>query len=137
MEKDINFAKIKDIKQRRKAFWEDTYNFYHNYRDRCAFDTSKVKCCYSPTDTSLGCAIGRFLPLETANLFDTKGGDINTIFSTGLSVSLPLWMLEMGKEYLQLVQSYHDTLTLTPSSVHAAVFAVEEYLKTNELNKCV
>jgi hypothetical protein len=105
------YEQITDIKKRREAFLDDTAAYY-NINNRGIND--RGNCSYSA-----GCAIGRFLNPDLARTLDNKG----SIFSCGIEVigQLPLWMQEMGGEFLESVQIFHDD---------------EFYWDDNGLNRC-
>lgn len=98
---------IKDIKERRRAFLEDTKNFY-NYNNRALRHSSYPHggkfCVYSPTVNSPGCAIGRWAPKLARRKFDAV-----SVFGDGIAERLPVWMIEMGLDFLGEVQVLHDT----------------------------
>jgi len=98
-----NYSIIKNIKRRRFAFLDDTANFYTS-KNR---GTKDFICNYSATKNSPGCAIGRHLFTNVAEILDNLG-NIVLIFSDGYDHLLPKWMREMGQEFLSAVQCLHD-----------------------------
>lgn len=109
---NINFAEIEDIKARRKAFIEDEASFYHSgNRAVMPYGDGKYRCVYTPTETSPGCAIGRHLDRDCVIIRENLIGSIGTFlqsYNAYLVNSTPLWMREMGSEFLQSCQTLHD-----------------------------
>lgn len=102
------YKRIKDLSERRKVFAEDLVNFY-NLKNR-SFFIPKHKCLYAPVHSqSPGCAIGRCLPVKLGRRLDKlKYG--NSIYSVidYLNIELPVWMTEMGVNFLAVCQTLHD-----------------------------
>jgi hypothetical protein len=72
-----------------------------------------VRCTYSSTETSPGCAIGRHLLCSNDFKKDLdKQGDFSTVFlfleKEGKLDIVPKWMQEMPINFLDLCQSLHD-----------------------------
>lgn len=105
-EREINlaesFAAMTNLDERRFAFLKETVQFY-NSRNRST--TLRGTCLYKATETSPGCAIGRFLPNDGKFDLDRICG---VKFAVSIGGQLPAWMMEMGIEFLAAIQSLHD-----------------------------
>ncbi len=90
-----------------------TVQFYTS-ENRGTVPNSKA-CMYSKSDTSPGCAIGRFLPENVQKIFDKPDNGnyilgVEEIFENPDFVEmLPDWMLEIGEDFLSRIQSLHDS----------------------------
>jgi hypothetical protein len=105
-EREINltasFSAMMNLDERRFAFLKETVLFY-NSRNRAT--NWRNGCIYAATETSPGCAIGRFIPPD--GKFDLqKVCGIEKAIRIGNQ--LPDWMMEMGIDFLADVQSLHD-----------------------------
>lgn len=105
-EREINlsesFAAMTNLDERRFAFLKETVQFY-NLGNRAT--TLRGTCLYKETETSPGCAIGRFLPHDGKFDLDKICG---VKYAVSIGSQLPVWMMEMGIEFLAAVQSVHD-----------------------------
>lgn len=106
------YEQIPSIQIRRIEFLKDTISIY-NENNRAISSTGY--CCYSVTNSSPGCAIGRHLPKELAAELDmyavspTDGSFIPaSVMQAVFSGKIPNWMAEMGSNYLQAIQYLHD-----------------------------
>lgn len=91
----------------RQEFLQDTINYYWGKPERkCTNNTGK--CLYAPaSDNTLGCAIGRHLPLELSKHLDS--GNDTDVANPEIFDQLPDWMKALGIQFLTEVQSLHDT----------------------------
>lgn len=97
------FELIEDIQARRLAFLEDTAKHY-NENNRCSINGI---CQYRPSGPhTQGCAIGRWL--ERDNPIITLSSIPGSATIDCLEVYLPVWMREMGMDFLRGVQVLHD-----------------------------
>lgn len=65
---------------------------------------AKNKCVYSATETSEGCAIGRLIPADLANEFDSRDSEsVGAIFN-----ELPPEIKKYGEIFLRKLQNCHD-----------------------------
>jgi hypothetical protein len=109
-ELSAKYSSIQNIPARRQAFVDDILGFYNIY------NRSQIHgaCVYSKTSTSPGCAIGRCLTPELAKKLDTDNTPnvhdttISSFFYAGLDSEFPIWMVEMGREFLSACQRLHD-----------------------------
>ena len=102
-----DYASIKNINKRRRAFLDDTVNYY-TINNRALRPYGNGTCMYSScSKTSPGCAIGRFLFTNIAEELDTCG-NIRTVFIKNKFHLIPTWMQEMGVSFLLQVQVLHD-----------------------------
>lgn len=110
----LKYKAIKDIKERRKVFLTDIAGFYNSNNRSVGEDGV---CKYSAQPNSPGCAIGRCLGPSIAARFDklgTKGSNsdgssICDVFNKDyLKNRIPVWMREMGVNFLWECQSLHD-----------------------------
>lgn len=93
-----DFAGIKDIKERMRAFVLSTMHFYNN-NNRSTGEAGY--CLYKPTQkNSPGCAIGRFVSDKLTEKQKASGASNFHL--------LPKWMQEMSPQFLDAVQSLHD-----------------------------
>lgn len=69
-------------------------------------------CSYNPENPKIlpGCAIGMYLDIKTAKKLD-EIGDIQTVFDTESTSLLPDWMINLGEDFLFIIQSFHDCST--------------------------
>lgn len=105
-EREINltaaFSAMMNLDERRFAFLKETVLFY-NSRNRAT--NRRNSCIYAATETSPGCAIGRFIPPDGKfNLHKICG----IAHAIRFGSRLPDWMMEMGIDFLAAVQSLHD-----------------------------
>ena len=111
------------VKQRaaRKEFLDDMVAYYRvdpaarrSVSSRTAYDPDGFgyvsnQCTYAPIkETSEGCAIGRCLSRNQAELFDKSssagsGATVATIF-----IYLPEKLRALGRDFLTAVQAFHD-----------------------------
>lgn len=96
------FAAISDIKARQRAFLDYTASFY-NSNNRA---TAEYRCVYRATPTSPGCAIGQFMSPDLAAKCQGTIGDVFRYAE--YRHQLPIWMVEMGREFLSSIQRLHD-----------------------------
>jgi len=73
---------------------------------------NKGTCSYNPGNPKIspGCAIGMYLDIETAKKLD-KIGDIENVFATRSISLLPDWMINLGEDFLFIIQGFHDRST--------------------------
>lgn len=97
------------LRNARTAFLRDTAIFY-NARNR-AMKSPTEMCCYSPTDVSPGCAIGRHVPnKKLCAHFDTfRSNAVGSIVRFCPGQLGPLEVLGIG--FLEAVQNLHDSLS--------------------------
>ena len=95
------FEDEKDIHKRRLLFLDDTVAFYTS-KNRAV--TSEGICLYYATDSSPGCAIGRYISSDSSFNFSLKS-NVKTCI---IFHNLPDWMQEMGMAFLYEVQRLHD-----------------------------
>jgi hypothetical protein len=99
------FEHIKVIQERRLAFLENTMNHY-NSGNRCFVGDF---CQYIPSGPHTeGCAIGRWLDRDSP-ILDLRL-DLRDKAVSALGDYLPVWMKEMGLDFLRDVQKLHDGL---------------------------
>lgn len=103
---NINFAEIANIKERRKWFLFDTVNFY-NSENRA--QTEDGMCFYRPMGDSPGCAIGRHLDRDSEVLVNNLSGIVESLCIKLGKDWMPQWMYEMGTNFLQTIQNFHDS----------------------------
>jgi hypothetical protein len=97
-----SFSAMTNLDERRFAFLKETIQFY-NLGNRAVY--GKSTCVYTETETSPGCAIGRFIPHD--GKFDLKRiGGIE--YAVWFGNVLPEWMMAMGIGFLSAVQQLHD-----------------------------
>ena len=104
-----NYQEIVDIIARRRAFLDDTINYYNSKnRSMISKPDGFERCLYLPAhDNTAGCAIGRHLPIELAKQLDLN--ELESSISNRKNFELiPTWMQEMGKDFLSFVQELHD-----------------------------
>lgn len=99
-ELSAKYTAIADMQERRKVFLDDVASFYTS-ENRA---TSGQICLYQATKTSPGCAIGRCIPDKLRP--NTGGVSQNEVYNV-----LPLWMREMGQDFLADIQRLHDSTT--------------------------
>lgn len=108
----INFEEIKDIKARRRAFIEDEAAFYNSKNRAVTLDAYNNEICvYTPTKNSPGCAIGRHLDRDCFVIHGSVHGGIKILlysYDKEIANSFPLWMQEMGADFLKECQGLHD-----------------------------
>lgn len=98
---------MKTLQEKRLEFLNETVGFYTN-NPRSV--TENGICIYSPSEKSVGCAIGRHIEdKELCYQLDhhRQGGTP----ATGIRYTfefLPLKLKEFGKDFLRSVQSLHD-----------------------------
>ena len=100
------YKRIKNISERRRVFAEDLVHFY-NLNNR-SFSGQKYSCLYAPAHAKTpGCAIGRCLPVKLGRRLDklTFGSSIYAVMD---QVTLPIWLTEMGINFLAACQNLHD-----------------------------
>jgi hypothetical protein len=106
----------------------DTLNYFWGKRERQCIVNGR--CQYMATSYSKGCAIGRLLNPETAaSLPQQIGVSSDPVFS-----KLPLWMKDLGQEFLSELQDLHDGNWLLDGDKHKHVkkqFA--QYVDTNQI----
>lgn len=104
-----DYAAIKNINKRRLAFLDDTAKYY-NINNRGVVPNSLHaggRCQYASTEKSPGCAIGRHVFTNVAKELDQLGNIID-VYSKNRFDLLPLWMREMGVNFLSEMQQLHD-----------------------------
>lgn len=103
------YRAIKNIKERQSQFLYDTIHHY-NSNNRCVDDIGQ--CYYHPTSKNTkGCAIGRHLAKKLAKQMDNGEFGVPSMRSNpNIFERLPVWMKEMGRDFLMEVQSLHDGL---------------------------
>lgn len=94
----------------KEEFLEDTIQYFSDPNKRCVSDFGN--CFYSPQDSDqTGCAIGRFMTPENAQLADNLGGADGLNYKTMYSIYrslIPEFMLEWNLDFLDNVQRLHD-----------------------------
>jgi hypothetical protein len=99
-----NYQEIADIIERRRIFLDDTISHYTTCNRSTKYDTG---CIYAPAHANTaGCAIGRHLPIEVARELDCR--DNTSIDESENFASVPVWMQQMGEEFLFNMQQLHD-----------------------------
>lgn len=83
----------------RLEFLQSTINHY-NSKNRAVNENGS--CCYTPTATSDGCAIGRWLDKKTLDSI------CNTVIVRDIEEKLPVWMFNLGLDFLTEIQTLHD-----------------------------
>ena len=98
---------ISELSFQRVLFLGHTINFYHT-KNRAVHPDHF--CVYGVLENSPGCAIGKHMTAENAKKLDDAGCDISVswIYSEGHKDTLPLWMQDLGEEFLHNVQDIHD-----------------------------
>jgi hypothetical protein len=80
----------------RTAYYPDGYSYVSN------------QCTYAPIkETSEGCAIGRCLSREQAELFD-KNSSAGVATVATIFIYLPEKLKALGRDFLTVVQAFHD-----------------------------
>jgi hypothetical protein len=91
-------------------FLEDTIQYFSAPNKRCVSDFGS--CFYSPQNSDqTGCAIGRFMTPENAQLADEIGGVDGLIYErmyADYRSLIPEFMLEWEVDFLNNVQRLHD-----------------------------
>lgn len=97
---------IKDINKRRLKFLELTASFYNstNRAEKIDQYNNRKYCVYESFGGTPGCAIGRWVSKDS----DFDFSIISPVFASGIFNKLPMWMREMGKNFLQGIQLLHD-----------------------------
>lgn len=98
---------INELSFQRVLFLGHTINFYHAKNRAIHPDNF---CVYGALENSPGCAIGKHMMAENAKMLDGAGCDISVswIYSQGHKDTLPVWMQELGEQFLLKVQDIHD-----------------------------
>ena len=97
--------KLTDLQKRRKAVLDDAIAYFN--KNTRSFN-EQGNCCYQPTPTSQGCAVGRLIADKElcktldANLENTGVG-VTRVFN-----KLPIEVQELGESFLTDLQSLHD-----------------------------
>ncbi len=100
------------LEERKLAFLEDTRKYYEEDPNRRCV-TENNMCYYSPIAVgkegiSAGCAIGTHLEPDTQVVLD-KYGSVACFYETEIWDLIPSWMNSLGIDFLQSIQSFHDT----------------------------
>ena len=96
-----------DIKQKQLKLLKETVEFYSTDTSRRA--ENKGGCFYL-TDDGRRCAIGRLCSLELARTLKDKFGS-NTVGTSLVFKRLPEEIQELGQEFLNQLQAFHDENT--------------------------
>lgn len=99
---------LQELKQKRKEFLEDTWQYYAEDVSRRAIegilsDVTK-SCCKYKTSDGRKCAIGRHIP-DSSYDFYIEG---QNIIGGQLDGIIPATISALGNEFLQEVQQLHD-----------------------------
>lgn len=95
-------------------------------------------CIYGPTETSKGCAIGRWLEPEVCKTLDSVFAiqSIDAIIERDL-VPIPQWMLELSKTFLVDIQELHDEETYwnTQGLSDGGIWRVRQLISNHNLDQ--
>lgn len=87
----------------REEVLQEAINYYWGKPERRCVDLED-KCVYHPSNTSDGCAIGRYIDPEIAcNLPSARVGNAQVLEVT------PVWLKDMGVDFLEALQHAHDS----------------------------
>lgn len=92
----------KGLLESRRKFLEETISFY-NSTNRALDEGGN--CVYHPTKNSPGCAIGRHMSKEA---LEKVGRSSYAVSADIVYEWLPMWIKELGKDFLVEVQRLHD-----------------------------
>lgn len=127
----------------REEFLLDMLEYYTVNSTRRCIDTAGC-CSYSAISKyTEGCAIGRLLDKEDAQVLQENpfyGSSINELWDNyheEIIKILPDWMMKLGREFLKSVQDLHDESDYWTSpglSKYGKTFLLENILIKYELN---
>ena len=121
----------KQFKTREEMLQDSIDHFWGNNKQFCAVNG---QCRYTRTDTSDGCAIGRFLPAELSERLDAIRLGESGVSNIEVFNQLPTWMKELGRDFLLGLQQCHDSKLFLHRSKDAIRLAFEERLVFKEID---
>lgn len=92
----------------REEILQNAIDYYWGKPERKCLSKIGSTCIYSPSDTSMGCAIGRLVSKKVAVKLDELGSSVGNLEIFEL---LPEWLKAMGQDFLHSLQSLHDMST--------------------------
>lgn len=104
----LDFELLSLIATKQIAFLDDTIGFYSEDPDKLRAHSKKAQgCVYTAIEDSPGCAVGRHLPVDLADLAEQESYSIITLLK---HKSCPKNLVELGQRYLSKVQNLHDNI---------------------------
>jgi hypothetical protein len=105
----------------------DTIKYFWGSKERqCLVNNG---CQYKATETSEGCAIGRLLTPELAASLPQDSG----VSSDNVFYSLPLWLKELGQDFLENLQDLHDQNDFVNENKGAVYRSMYQHLDINKI----
>ena len=93
---------ISEIFNTREEVLQDAINYYWGKPERRCVDL-EGNCVYHPSNTSEGCAIGRYIDPEIARELP-----LASVRDLRVQWHLPIWLKDMGNNFLETLQECHD-----------------------------
>lgn len=110
---------------------QDSINYYWGKPERrCLKEGSNHSCQYAPSETSLGCAIGRVIPIKLAKELDIKSNGVatDTVFN-----KLPKWLQGFGQNFLIKLQTLHDSSYFSNSDEKRINLVMREFVDMTKI----